>query len=112
MARAHGARGADLRLVRLDGEALFNVTRDSRRPFLVRTRNAAARALGTQLNVYERPDGATRVAVIDGVVEVTPLAGSVALRLSAGEAGEVHGGYSAVGARDSGAQPAAQQRPG
>lgn len=75
------------RVIDLDGEALFTVARDPRRPFVVRTRDATIRALGTRFNVYEQ-DAETRVAVIEGKVEVMSEHGG-GLALSSGEAARV-----------------------
>ena len=58
------------RVVELEGEAMFTVAKDSARPFLVRTRGATVRAVGTIFNVYER-ENETRVAVLEGTVRVT-----------------------------------------
>ncbi len=55
----------------LQGEALFRVHHDATRPFRVYTSDAVIQAVGTQFNVYNRPDG-TEVAVIEGRVNVTP----------------------------------------
>ena len=55
----------------LEGQALFEVARDTKRPFLVETDAALIQALGTQFDVYRR-DEDTRVAVIEGVVQVSP----------------------------------------
>ncbi|MBS0418356.1 MAG: FecR domain-containing protein [Proteobacteria bacterium] len=61
----------DIHLVR--GEALFRVAHDSRRPFTVSTKTAVVTAVGTQFNVYERPNG-TQVSVLEGRVKITPIA--------------------------------------
>jgi transmembrane sensor len=55
----------------LQGEALFRVHHDAARPFRVFTSDAVIQAVGTQFDVYNRPDG-TLVAVIEGRVNVTP----------------------------------------
>jgi transmembrane sensor len=58
------------RLVRLmKGEALFDVARDPRRPFDVRTGSALLRVVGTQFNVDQRPDQ-TVITVLEGRVQV------------------------------------------
>jgi transmembrane sensor len=54
----------------LQGEALFRVHHEGARPFRVYTSDAVIQAVGTQFNVYNRPDG-TEVAVIEGRVSVT-----------------------------------------
>jgi transmembrane sensor len=56
-----------------DGEALFTVAHDARRPFFVVTESARIRAIGTQFNVYRTGTNATRVSVLEGVVQVTPV---------------------------------------
>lgn len=53
-----------------DGEALFDVAPQPRRPFKVRTRSAVIEALGTQFNVSSRASE-TRVAVLEGKVQVS-----------------------------------------
>jgi len=59
------------RSVRLtSGEAMFTVQHDASRPFLVYTSNAVIQAIGTQF-VVRRQAGATRVAVIEGLVQVS-----------------------------------------
>jgi transmembrane sensor len=57
----------DVRLVR--GEALFEVTHDPARPFVVRAGNALLSDVGTQFNVEMRSNGTT-VAVVEGRVAV------------------------------------------
>ena len=52
-----------------DGEAFFRVASDSNRPFEVQTPFARVRAIGTEFNVYNRPEG-TRVTVLEGRVQV------------------------------------------
>lgn len=70
----------------LRGEALFNVAHDAKRPFKVQTRSAVVEAVGTQFNVYVRPDG-TRVSVLEGRVRVqTP---EETQNLAAGEEAQV-----------------------
>jgi transmembrane sensor len=53
------------------GEALFEVTEDAARPFIVEMPNGSVRVLGTQFNVHRGPDAAT-VTVLEGNVRVTP----------------------------------------
>ena len=65
-------RHRDIKLRR--GEALFKVAHDPNRPFTVQTDTVIVRAVGTQFNVYERPNG-TRVSVLEGRVLITPFGG-------------------------------------
>lgn len=55
------------------GEAFFRVAHDAKRPFDVETQYAVVRAVGTEFNVYNRADS-TRVAVVEGKVQVAPRA--------------------------------------
>lgn len=62
------------RNVRLrDGEALFRVERDARRPFQVLVGDTVVRAVGTEFNVYHHL-GELKVAVVEGVVQVSHAA--------------------------------------
>lgn len=59
---------------------------DERRPFIVRTRQGAVRALGTRFAVRERGD-VTEVAVQESAVEIAPAGtGAHPVRLRAGQA--------------------------
>lgn len=71
--RLHIEYSARQRRIALDsGEAVFQVARDADRPFIVSTPTATVRALGTQFNVYQKPDETVLVSVIEGRVQVTP----------------------------------------
>lgn len=59
------------------GEALFDVSRDRDRPFVVHAGDVRVRVLGTSFSVRRFDDGAVEVAVLEGHVEV-------------GAAGELH----------------------
>lgn len=83
------------------GEARFQVTRDPTRPFIVATKNAQVRAVGTVFNVRASAQS-TQVAVLEGQVVVT-LAGPTGstseldgnapdIRLTAGERAAVTSG--------------------
>ena len=61
----------DERLVELAGEALFHVTSDSTRPFIVKTENMNIRVVGTVFDVKEYADDLiASVSVASGEVEV------------------------------------------
>jgi transmembrane sensor len=65
---------ADVRRVELvAGEALFDVARDKARPFIVRAADTEVRAIGTSFSVAVRADGAVRVLVREGLVDVRRL---------------------------------------
>jgi transmembrane sensor len=60
----------DARAVELiQGEALFSVRSDPRRPFRVHVDSAIVQAVGTEFNVYRRAQGTT-VSVVEGVVQI------------------------------------------
>lgn len=82
----------DIRL--LDGEALFSVEHDPNRPFRVITDYVIVQAIGTEFNVYRR-QAMTTVAVVAGVVRVTPTNG-VAEMLTAGQVADVRNDGSVV----------------
>jgi transmembrane sensor len=81
----------DRRTVKLlEGEALFQVAHDARRPFDVTTGDTTVRAVGTQFNV-DRRAASTTVTVVEGQVAVfttpdgTKGGGQTTLPLGAGE---------------------------
>lgn len=79
----------------LDGQALFQVAKDARRPFVVRSDGAEIRAVGTQFDVNQRQAGTT-VTVLEGRVKVTALGSEV------GQAPAVPAESGAQGARGRG----------
>jgi transmembrane sensor len=58
------------------GEVLFKVAPDKTRPFRVHTPHALVQAVGTQFNVYVKPDGTAAVFVVEGKVRVLPTDGT------------------------------------
>lgn len=92
----------------LRGEAVFRVTHDPSRPFRVQTRVGLVQAIGTQFNVYDRPEGVD-VAVIEGRVRLTAERGGAsgtirALDLTAGQEARIRpdGSISRAGPADVG----------
>jgi transmembrane sensor len=75
----------------LEGQALFQVARDTERPFIVRVDGALIRAVGTQFDVYRRREGAT-VTVLEGRVEIQAPEGNFTPRMQARTDGERAGG--------------------
>jgi ferric-dicitrate binding protein FerR (iron transport regulator) len=82
------------RLVRLSGEAYFEVFPDAKRPFVILTSNSKITVVGTKFNVRASGNSETVVEVTSGVVNLTHLtrsyAGRKVLRLSAGEKGIIN----------------------
>ena len=62
----HNRRGIDL----IRGEALFDVTKDRKRPFVVTAGATQVRAVGTSFSVQLLPDQPVQVLVREGVVEI------------------------------------------
>ena len=82
--------GASRILRLLQGEALFVVENDARRPFVVDAGDVAVTALGTQFNIY-RHDSVTDIAVTEGLVRIATRPGEHT-EVSAGEQAHVDGG--------------------
>ncbi|WP_166336929.1 FecR family protein [Sphingobacterium chungjuense] len=62
----------DIRQVTVVGEAFFRVAKEKDRPFIVHTKNAILKVLGTSFNVRAYPDETTTEAsLIEGALEVT-----------------------------------------
>jgi transmembrane sensor len=57
------------RVLLLEGQALFQVSKDKNRPFIVSSGNATVRAVGTQFDVNRKATGTT-VTVLEGRVAV------------------------------------------
>lgn len=68
------ARQRRIELVR--GQALFQVAKDAERPFWVYVGDTAVRAVGTEFDVYRRPDR-TLISVLEGRVAVWRFADDV-----------------------------------
>ncbi len=66
------AFGARIREVELIGEALFEVSKDKDRPFIIRSADYTTKVLGTSFNLKVDPTtGGIDLAVLTGTVEVT-----------------------------------------
>lgn len=86
---------AETRTVRLEsGEALFEVAKDAKRPFVVQAGNVRVRALGTAFLVRRRSDDDIDVTVTKGTVEVWSESRrpQTAVRLVAGTGTSLRGG--------------------
>ena len=71
----------DMRIVHLDGQAFFRVMHESRRQFIVRTRSASVRDIGTAFSVQNTDIELERVVVHEGIVEIiSPSGGGDTLR--------------------------------
>jgi transmembrane sensor len=70
---------SDRRVVMAEGQAIFDVTHDERRPFTVEASGRVVRVLGTQFDVRNR-EGDLRVTVARGKVQVRPNAATTSGR--------------------------------
>jgi len=69
----------------LEGEALFDVAKNPKRPFYVDAGDIRVRAVGTSFTVRKLPGKPTQVLVSEGIVEVTRSEGGSSLRLVANQ---------------------------
>lgn len=61
----------DNRVVELDGEGYFSVTKDAQRPFIVKTQNYDIKVLGTKFNVFAYSESSRFEAdLVEGSVQV------------------------------------------
>lgn len=63
--------GKDKRVVYLEGEAYFNVKHDSKRPFIVVTKNSGTKVLGTSFNISSYKNEEEKITLVTGRVELT-----------------------------------------
>lgn len=73
------------RIVTLEGEAYFKVTKDPDRPFIVKTQTVQTKVLGTEFNIRSYSPEDTHVVLINGKVEVSNTKGGSYTRLYPGE---------------------------
>ncbi len=56
----------------IEGEALFDVARDTERPFIVTVGLTRVKVLGTSFNIYKKSDSNATITVLNGLVTVIP----------------------------------------
>jgi|GEM_PF-3279491 len=79
---------ANKRLVTLDGEAYFDVAKETARQFVIQTDFAKVTVLGTEFDVSEDDDAQTvEVYVTEGKVRLQPSGSEVFIDVEAGESG-------------------------
>ena len=82
-----------MRIVQLDGEAFFDIARDSTRPFVIHARHGEVQVLGTSFNMLAYPETAgIQVAVTEGIVELRNSNNQQSIRLHENTIGEVEEG--------------------
>lgn len=75
----------DERMVELEGEAYFHVTNNPKQPFIVKTKTATTRVLGTKFNFKAYDYENTHVTLIEGSVAVTEPSSQQQILLHPGE---------------------------
>jgi ferric-dicitrate binding protein FerR (iron transport regulator) len=76
----------DIREVALDGEAYFDVSKDAKRAFIVKTNKFDIRVFGTEFNVLAYSDNSlSEVSLLKGSVEVKPAGKNEAYRMKENE---------------------------
>ena len=76
---------SDCRLVKLEGEAYFEVTPDKKNPFIVQTLGLEGKVYGTSFNVTSYPnDVSDEVALLSGSVSVAGLGSDQTIMLQSG----------------------------
>jgi transmembrane sensor len=63
------------RTVYLDGEAYFQIAKDSKRPFRVINHNGIIKEYGTEFNVNTRSQNGIEVVLVNGSISLTPKEG-------------------------------------
>lgn len=75
----------DRRVVKLYGEAYFQISKDEKRPFIVETDGLQTIVLGTEFNVRNYKKESSHVTLIEGSVKVNNTANEYSVVLSPGE---------------------------
>lgn len=73
------------RVVFLEGEAYFKVSRDEKRPFVVNTGELRTHVLGTQFNVKSYADNPQHITLVEGSVRVNHLSTNEGVELKPGQ---------------------------
>lgn len=80
--------GGERRIELERGQALFTVSPDMRRPFVVDAGRAEVTAIGTVFDV-RRSEGGVRVTLVEGAVEIAGTTGAPPSRMRAGQQAQV-----------------------
>ena len=73
------------RIVSLEGEAYFKVSKDVEHPFIVKTGNVQVRVLGTEFNVRGYSPADVRITLITGKVAVSDTCGTHNVEMEPGQ---------------------------
>ncbi len=73
------------RVVELSGEAYFNVAKDDKKPFIVKTERVHTKVLGTGFNLRAYPNQKIHVTLVEGSIAVAPVNSQEMRMLNPGE---------------------------
>ena len=76
------------RVVSLEGEAYFNVTKNTEHPFIVKSGNVQVRVLGTEFNMCSYTPDNVRVTLIEGKVAVSDTCGLQTVEMKPGQSAQ------------------------
>lgn len=79
------------RIVSLEGEAYFKVSKDVEHPFIVNSGNVQVRVLGTEFNVRSYSPADVRVTLINGKVAVSDTCGMHTVEMQPGQSAQLTG---------------------
>lgn len=77
------------RIVSLEGEAYFKVSKDVEHPFIVKTGNVQVRVLGTEFNVRGYSPTDVRITLITGKVAVSDTCGTHNVEMEPGQSAQL-----------------------
>ena len=77
------------RIVSLEGEAYFKVSKDVEHPFIVKTGNVQVRVLGTEFNVRGYSPADVRITLITGKVDVSDTCGTHNVEMEPGQSAQL-----------------------
>ena len=77
------------RIVSLEGEAYFKVSKDVEHPFIVKTGNIQVRVLGTEFNVRSYSPTDVRITLITGKVAVSDTCGTHNVEMEPGQSAQL-----------------------
>ncbi|CDA83986.1 FecR family protein [uncultured Bacteroides sp.] len=77
------------RIVSLEGEAYFSVTKDAEHPFIVKSGSVQVRVLGTEFNVRSYSPEDIRVTLIEGKVSVSDTCGMQPVEMTPGQSAQL-----------------------
>ncbi len=85
------------RIVELDGEAYFEVKRNEKQPFVVKSGHQEVQVLGTEFNVNAYSDEPlTTTTLVDGAIQVVNLTSNIVNQLQPGKQSAVQDGNTTI----------------